>query len=143
LLIIHWLTNLPWPLWITSLGIFAVAWIGQFIGHAIEGKRPSFFKDLQFLLIGPLWCWRRLTAGSGCLINRLKWPTAISAASLVAVWVREQKAWLLLATQHAGCASDRLSCRLAHGRRNALVYALVQRIRDPLLDVCLAVDGMR
>ena len=27
----------------------------QFIGHAVEGKRPSFFKDLQFLLIGPIW----------------------------------------------------------------------------------------
>ena len=32
-----------------------IAWIGQFVGHAVEGKRPSFFKDLQFLLIGPLW----------------------------------------------------------------------------------------
>jgi uncharacterized membrane protein YGL010W len=42
-------------LWVTSLVIFVAAWIGQFIGHAIEGKRPSFFKDLQFLLIGPLW----------------------------------------------------------------------------------------
>lgn len=49
------LAQLPWPLWVTSLAIFVVAWIGQFIGHAIEGKRPSFFKDLQFLLIGPLW----------------------------------------------------------------------------------------
>jgi uncharacterized membrane protein YGL010W len=49
------LSQLPWPLWLTSLVIFVVAWIGQFIGHAIEGKRPSFFKDLQFLLIGPLW----------------------------------------------------------------------------------------
>ena len=42
-------------LWLTSLVIFVVAWIGQFIGHAIEGRRPSFFKDVQFLLIGPLW----------------------------------------------------------------------------------------
>jgi len=49
------LARLPWPLWATSLAIFVVAWIGQFIGHAIEGRRPSFFKDLQFLLIGPLW----------------------------------------------------------------------------------------
>ena len=49
------LSLLPWPLWLTSLVIFVVAWIGQFIGHAIAGKRPSFFKDLQFLLIGPLW----------------------------------------------------------------------------------------
>jgi uncharacterized membrane protein YGL010W len=49
------LARLPVPLWVTSLAIFVVAWTGQFIGHAIEGKRPSFFKDLQFLLIGPLW----------------------------------------------------------------------------------------
>ena len=35
--------------------IFAAAWLGQFWGHRIEGARPSFFKDLQFLLIGPLW----------------------------------------------------------------------------------------
>ena len=34
---------------------FIVAWIGQFIGHKIEGKKPSFFKDIQFLLIGPAW----------------------------------------------------------------------------------------
>lgn len=53
--IVQWLGTLAWPLWATSLVIFVVAWIGQFIGHAIEGKRPSFFKDLQFLLIGPLW----------------------------------------------------------------------------------------
>ncbi len=37
------------------LFIFIVAWIGQFIGHKIEGKKPAFFKDLQFLLIGPIW----------------------------------------------------------------------------------------
>jgi uncharacterized membrane protein YGL010W len=55
LIITQWLTHLPWPLWLTSLAIFVVAWIGQFVGHAVEGRRPSFFKDLQFLLIGPLW----------------------------------------------------------------------------------------
>jgi uncharacterized membrane protein YGL010W len=55
LAIVQGLAQLPWPLWVTSLAIFVVAWIGQFIGHALEGKRPSFFKDLQFLLIGPLW----------------------------------------------------------------------------------------
>jgi uncharacterized membrane protein YGL010W len=55
LLITQALSSLPWPLWATSLVIFVVAWIGQFIGHAVEGKRPSFFKDVQFLLIGPLW----------------------------------------------------------------------------------------
>jgi uncharacterized membrane protein YGL010W len=44
-----------WPLWASSLVIFALAWIGQFIGHHIEGKKPSFLTDLQFLLIGPAW----------------------------------------------------------------------------------------
>jgi len=43
------------PLWGVSLIIFAVAWIGQFWGHKVEGKKPSFFKDLQFLMIGPAW----------------------------------------------------------------------------------------
>ncbi len=54
-LAIRWLAALATPLWQTCLAIFVIAWIGQFIGHAIEGRRPSFFKDLQYLLIGPLW----------------------------------------------------------------------------------------
>jgi len=37
-----------------SVGIFVVAWIFQFIGHHLEGKKPSFFEDLQYLLVGPL-----------------------------------------------------------------------------------------
>ena len=37
------------------LMIFVIAWIGQFIGHKIEGKKPSFFEDVKFLLIGPAW----------------------------------------------------------------------------------------
>jgi uncharacterized membrane protein YGL010W len=55
LLIVYSLDTLPWPLWASSLTIFIVAWIGQFIGHHIEKTRPSFFKDVQFLMIGPLW----------------------------------------------------------------------------------------
>jgi len=47
--------NAPAPLWLICATLFVLAWIGQFIGHAIEKKRPSFFKDLQFLLIGPMW----------------------------------------------------------------------------------------
>jgi uncharacterized membrane protein YGL010W len=38
-----------------SIGVFIVAWIGQFYGHNIEGKKPSFLKDIQFLMIGPAW----------------------------------------------------------------------------------------
>lgn len=42
-------------LWLVCLVIFVVAWIGQFIGHKIEGKKPSFLEDVKFLLIGPIW----------------------------------------------------------------------------------------
>lgn len=42
-------------LWKEALAIFVLAWMGQFIGHKIEGKKPSFLKDLVFLLIGPAW----------------------------------------------------------------------------------------
>lgn len=42
-------------LWLVSVIVFVVAWIGQFYGHKIEGRKPSFLKDLQFLLIGPAW----------------------------------------------------------------------------------------
>ena len=38
----------------SSVGIFVLAWIFQFIGHHLEGKKPSFFEDLQYLLVGPL-----------------------------------------------------------------------------------------
>ena len=43
------------PVYQLALLVFVVAWIGQFIGHKIEGKKPSFFQDIQFLLIGPIW----------------------------------------------------------------------------------------
>jgi uncharacterized membrane protein YGL010W len=42
-------------LWQSCLAIFILSWVGQFIGHKIEGKKPSFFDDLKFLLIGPIW----------------------------------------------------------------------------------------
>lgn len=43
------------PVWKVSLIVFVIAWIFQFIGHKIEGKKPSFIDDVQYLLIGPLW----------------------------------------------------------------------------------------
>lgn len=41
--------------WIVFLAVFILSWIFQLIGHNIEGKKPSFLKDLQFLLVGPAW----------------------------------------------------------------------------------------
>ncbi|TBR36810.1 MULTISPECIES: DUF962 domain-containing protein [Dyella] len=43
-----------------ALGVFVVAWIGQFVGHLFEGRRPSFFTDLIYLLIGPAWLMDKL-----------------------------------------------------------------------------------
>ncbi|KJY89903.1 hypothetical protein TW84_11120 [Vibrio neptunius] len=47
------------PVLLVSLVLFAVLWMLQFIGHKIEGKKPSFFDDLFFLLIGPVWVFRQ------------------------------------------------------------------------------------
>jgi uncharacterized membrane protein YGL010W len=41
-------------LWL-AIGVFVAAWIAQFVGHHIEGRRPAFFTDLAYLLIGPAW----------------------------------------------------------------------------------------
>ncbi|HHQ4778676.1 TPA: DUF962 domain-containing protein [Aeromonas veronii] len=47
----QWQGPLLWP----AVAGFVLLWIAQFVGHKIEGKRPSFLADLQFLLIGPAW----------------------------------------------------------------------------------------
>jgi uncharacterized membrane protein YGL010W len=49
-------------LWASALGLFVVGWVFQFVGHAYEGKRPEFFKDLRFLLVGVRW-WLDKTSG--------------------------------------------------------------------------------
>ena len=56
--------NLMW----LGVGVFVVAWVAQFIGHNIEGKRPSFLTDMVYLLVGPIWTLRKL-------YTRLGWGT--------------------------------------------------------------------
>ena len=53
--ILHTLEAAGLPMMTASVSVFVLAWIGQFVGHQIEGKKPSFFKDIQFLMIGPIW----------------------------------------------------------------------------------------
>ncbi|MBL9075708.1 MAG: DUF962 domain-containing protein [Tabrizicola sp.] len=48
-------------LWPWALGLFVLGWALQFIGHAIEGKPPEFFKDWRFLLVGTRWWWKKVT----------------------------------------------------------------------------------
>lgn len=49
-----------------ALAVFVLAWIGQFVGHRFEGRRPSFLTDLSYLLIGPAWLMEKL-------LRRLGW----------------------------------------------------------------------
>lgn len=63
LVLSSWMENMGLPLLYIAIGLFVIAWIFQFIGHNIEGKKPSFFKDLQFLLIGPAWIVKELFSG--------------------------------------------------------------------------------
>jgi len=58
-----WLGSI-FNLFYASLIIFSTSWIGQFYGHHIEGKKPSFAKDLQFLLIGPLWVVQKISSNT-------------------------------------------------------------------------------
>ncbi|ARV10114.1 hypothetical protein BTO05_10880 [Winogradskyella sp. PC-19] len=53
------------PLWAIMVGIFVIAWIVQFVGHNHEGKKPSFLKDVQFLMIGPAWTMSHLFEAIG------------------------------------------------------------------------------
>ena len=55
LLVVGWLAEQAGLFWLFWVAVFLGAWVGQFVGHRIEGRKPSFFKDIQFLLIGPLW----------------------------------------------------------------------------------------
>lgn len=52
----HGVGTLLWA----GIGVFVVAWVGQFIGHVYEGRRPSFFTDLTYLLVGPAWVLSKL-----------------------------------------------------------------------------------
>jgi uncharacterized membrane protein YGL010W len=51
-------------LWL-AIGVFVVAWIGQFIGHKLEGRKPSFLTDLAYLLIGPAWLVAKIMRRAG------------------------------------------------------------------------------
>ena len=53
--LVHPLTFLGTHALLAAIVVFVAAWIGQFIGHRIEGRKPSFLDDVKFLLIGPAW----------------------------------------------------------------------------------------
>ena len=53
--------------WRWALGLFIVGWIFQFVGHAIEGNQPAFFKNPMYLLVGPWWLARRAAKAIGLM----------------------------------------------------------------------------
>ena len=53
--------------WRWALALFIVGWMLQFVGHAIEGNQPAFFRNPLYLLVGPLWLVRRGAEAVGLL----------------------------------------------------------------------------
>lgn len=52
---------LLWPSWwLVPAGLFVTGWIFQFVGHAVEGKPPEFFRDYRFLFVGLRWWWSKV-----------------------------------------------------------------------------------
>lgn len=59
----RWALDFWGPSWIwVCAAVFALAWVGQFVGHRIEGAKPAFFDDLGFLFIGPIWVVQEIRA---------------------------------------------------------------------------------
>ena len=54
-LMIYPLTLLGPRTLVVSITVFVAAWIGQFIGHILEGRKPAFVEDVRQLLVGPAW----------------------------------------------------------------------------------------
>ncbi len=53
------------PLLAVAVAVFVVAWVGQFVGHFFEGRRPSFLTDLSYLMVGPAWLMSKLMRRAG------------------------------------------------------------------------------
>ena len=53
--------------WRWALALFVVGWVLQFIGHAIEGNQPAFFRNPVYLIVGPVWLVRRALGTVGLL----------------------------------------------------------------------------
>ncbi len=52
---VTWLEQLTYPLWLSSAVIFVLAWAGQRLSHGLEGNQPSLLRDMQYVMIGPVW----------------------------------------------------------------------------------------
>ncbi|MCA1632597.1 MAG: DUF962 domain-containing protein [Acidobacteria bacterium] len=53
--------------WRWALALFVAGWVLQFVGHAIEGNQPAFFRNPVYLVVGPLWLARRALGAVGLL----------------------------------------------------------------------------
>ena len=51
----QWVAAQTLAVWLaTGIGLFAVGWVIQFVGHYYEGRKPAFVDDLVGLIVGPL-----------------------------------------------------------------------------------------
>ena len=68
--LVQWEENGGTAVWLVSSPVFAIAWLLQAVGHKIEGQRPCFLEDLQFLLVGPAWLLQLLYCRFGVSVSR-------------------------------------------------------------------------
>jgi hypothetical protein len=70
---------------LVSVAVFVAAWIGQFIGHAIEGRRPAFLEDVKSLPVGRHGCSASSIAGTASRIERAMASPPVSPNGMNAV----------------------------------------------------------
>jgi acyl-homoserine-lactone acylase len=141
----------PFSLLVISSCVFVIAWIGQFLGHHIEGKKPAFTEDLQFLLVSPAWLldvlyqnpiriFLTVLIGAGCTFGLADWlfrikPSVDFSASLERV-----------PTYNVSIARDQWGIPHVLGKTNAdtahgLAYAHAEDDFLTIQDVLLAARG--
>ncbi len=52
---VAWLDRLATPLWAVGMTLAGLGLIGQVLEHLGNGKLPPFVRELQLLMIAPLW----------------------------------------------------------------------------------------
>src|ERR1044071_9486404 len=62
--------------WRWALGLFVLGWVFQFVGHAIEGNSPAFFRNPVYLIVGPVWLFKRALAAVGIVKGPREGETA-------------------------------------------------------------------
>ncbi len=61
---LYLLASVTPSVWI-GMAVFALGWAVQFLGHAVEGRRPAFTQNVVQLFTGPVWIAAQVLAWAG------------------------------------------------------------------------------